>query len=137
MGGSKQVLRHRVVRALGQRHVYKGVCIRSNPMRIETTHEGVVERVQISDEDQLTSMSHYVVGFHIPIAPTTAADVGEPRSTNETAFAAFYKSLGAHYLPTVCDGDCGFVFAQNDLRITCSRAAQCRIRVRSCVAVAS
>ena len=35
VGGSKQVLCHRDLRALGPRHVHKGVCIRSNPMRIE------------------------------------------------------------------------------------------------------
>ena len=65
--------------------------------------------MQISEANQLTRMSHYVAGFHIPSVPMTAvaADVGEPNSINESAFAAFYKGLGAHYLPTICDGDCG------------------------------
>ena len=65
---------------------------------------GVVECVQISEVHQLTRMSHYVAGFHIPSAPVTA---GEPHPIDESAFAAFYKGLGVHYLQTICDGDCG------------------------------
>ena len=70
-------------------------------------HTGVVECGHISEENPLTRMSHYVAGFHIPSAPMTAVAAGEPHLIDESAFAAFYKGLGAHYLPTICDGDCG------------------------------
>ena len=77
------------------------------PCALKKNIDGVIECVQIGDEHELSRMSHYVAGFPIPIAPTTAADVGEPKSTNETAFDAFYKDVGVGYMPTVCDGDCG------------------------------
>lgn len=49
-------------------------------------------------------MSHYVAGIDIPNAPLTAVAAA---TLDECAFAAFYKALGVHYLPTVCDGNCG------------------------------
>jgi len=64
-----------------------------------------IECVQISEETPLSKMSHYVAGIHIPSAPMTA--VAAEATLDESAFAAFYKTLGVHYLKTVSDGDCG------------------------------
>ena len=50
-------------------------------------------------------MAHWVAGIDIPSAPMTAVAAETP--VGDTAFAAFYKARGVHYLPTVCDGDCG------------------------------
>ena len=60
--------------------------------------------MQIGDDMQLSKMSHYVAGIDIPSAPTAA--VAEA-TVDEVAFAAFYRTLGVHYLPTMCDGDFG------------------------------
>ena len=73
------------------------------PCALHRNDKGVIQCVQISEANPLSRLSHYVAGFNIPSLP----DVGEPNSIDESAFAAFYKSLGAHYLPTVIDGDCG------------------------------
>ena len=74
------------------------------PCAFRTNPSGVAECVQISDETPLSKMSHYVAGIDIPSAPLTAVAAA---TLDESAFAAFYKALGVHYLPTVCDGDCG------------------------------
>ena len=75
------------------------------PCALQRNPSDVVECVQISEGTPLSEMSHYVAGVDIPSAPTTA--VAAEATLDATAFAAFYTSLGVHYLPTVCDGDCG------------------------------
>ena len=88
------------------------------PCALKRNASGVVEYMQISEQSPLSKMSHYVAGIDIPrakrrlrirgstiSAPMTAIAAGT--RVDESAFAAFYRNLGAHYLPTVCDGDCG------------------------------
>ena len=85
----------------------KGKCaFAAIPCALRRNHKGVIECVQISEENPLSRMSHYVAGFDIPMS-AVAADEGEEYALDESAFSAFYKGLGAHYLSTVCDGDCG------------------------------
>ena len=74
------------------------------PCAFRTNPSGVAKCVQISDETPLSKTSHYVAGIDIPSAPLTAVAAA---TLDSSAFAAFYKALGVHYLPTVCDGDCG------------------------------
>ena len=58
----------------------------------------------MSEEVSLSKMSHYVAGIDIPSThPTAVAEA----TLDESAFAAFYRAVGVHYLPTVTDGDCG------------------------------
>ena len=75
------------------------------PCALRPTTSGVAECVQIGDDMPLSKMSHYVAGVDVPSAPTTAA--AAEATVDESAFAAFYRTLGVHYLPTICDGDCG------------------------------
>ena len=90
---------------------FKGWCSKecvyaAIPCAVKRNDEGVIEYLKIDEENQLSRMTHYVAGFEIPMA-AVAADVGEPYALDESAFAAFYKGMGAHYLDTILDGDCG------------------------------
>ena len=66
---------------------------------------GGIECVQISEENPLSRMTHYVAGIDIPSAPMTA--VAAEATLDGGAFDEFYKTLGVYYLKTVADGDCG------------------------------
>ena len=71
------------------------------PCVLERDASGVVECMQISEQSPLSKMSHYVAGIDIPRAKRRLRIRGSTISAPMTAFAA------GHYVPTVCDGDCG------------------------------
>ena len=53
------------------------------PCALKRNHKGVIECVQISEENPLTRMSHYVAGFQIPSAPMTAVAARHPVRISE------------------------------------------------------
>ena len=71
------------------------------PCVLERNASGVVECMQISEQSPLSKMSHYVAGIDIPRAKRRLRIRGSTISAPMTAIAA------GHYVPTVCDGDCG------------------------------
>ena len=71
---------------------------------LQENSDGYTECVQISDDCPLTKLVHYVAAVDLGNAHLWSDSVVLPEGS---AFANFYMACGVHYVPTVCDGDCG------------------------------